>query len=69
MGIIKAGDPLMLDPEWRPESRLCFACGESVWEGKPFVHWYGHPNNHIVLHASCARTLAKHLQGDADIAD
>lgn len=64
MGIIAPGSDLMLDPDWRPEQRLCFVCGETVWEGKPFVHWYGHPNNHIVLHAGCARELGGHLMTD-----
>lgn len=64
LSLIVPGDPLMRDPDWRPEQFLCFVCGDRVPIDKPFVHWYGHPANQIVVHLECALGLSEALNED-----
>lgn len=69
MGIIRPGDPLMLDPDWRPEERICFYCGNSVWEGGHlFVFWFSPFHGHIVLHGQCSQILGERLIADGKLA-
>lgn len=70
MGITGPGDPLMMDPDWRPEERHCLYCGKSVYNGNPFVYWHnGWYEKGVVWHAVCAKYMADNLRKDGEGAD
>lgn len=68
MALIHPGDPLMRDPDWRPEDLTCFLCGNTTIAEPSFIHWAGFAmggTKHLILHGDCATLLASYLRKDA----